>query len=67
MVLAWIYTVAMTVKSIVIEKEERLKEVMKVMGLSNGVHWLAWFITCFVMMFASIILLILTVKVCICY
>ena len=43
MVLSWIYSVAMIVKGVVHEKEMRLKEVMKIMGLGNGVHWLAWF------------------------
>ena len=64
MVLAWIYTVAMVVKGIVYEKEQRLKEVMKVMGLGNAVHWLAWFITCFIMMFLSVLILLLVLKVC---
>ena len=64
MTLAWIYSVAMIVKGIVYEKEQRLKEVMKVMGLGNGVHWLAWFITCFIMMLLSTILLVLVLKVC---
>ena len=35
MVVSWIYTVAITVQSIVYEKERRLKEFMKMMGLSN--------------------------------
>ena len=63
MVLAWIYTVSMVVKGIVYEKELRLKEVMKTMGLGNGVHWLAWFITCFIMMTISVILLLVVLKV----
>ena len=63
MVLAWIYSVSMMVKSIVYEKEKRLKEVMKAMGLGNGVHWLAWFITCFTMMFISTILLLIILSV----
>lgn len=62
MVLAWIYTVSMTVKSIVYEKQQRLKEVMKAMGLSNGVHWLAWFITSFIMMTTAVVLLLLILK-----
>jgi ATP-binding cassette subfamily A (ABC1) protein 1 len=45
MTLSWIYLISMTVKSIVYEKEMRLKESMRIMGLSNGVHWLGWFIT----------------------
>jgi len=40
-----------------------LKEVMKIMGLNNGVHWLAWFIDAFVVMFVSLILLIIILKV----
>lgn len=63
MVLSWIYSVSMIVKGIVYEKERRLKEVMKVMGLGNGVHWLAWFITAFIMMFISVIMLLFVLKV----
>lgn len=62
MVLAWIFSVAMIVKSIVFEKEKRLKEVMKIMGLGNGVHWLAWFCDAFLIMTVSIILLVMTLK-----
>ena len=50
-------------KGIVYEKERRLKEVMKVMGLTNLVHWVAWFITAFIMMIASSILLVIIIKV----
>ncbi|XP_064626259.1 phospholipid-transporting ATPase ABCA1-like isoform X3 [Lineus longissimus] len=62
MVLAWVYTAAMIVKGIVYEKEKRLKEVMKVMGLGEAVHWVAWFINCFVMMLISVILLLGVLK-----
>lgn len=57
MVLAWVYNSSMIIKSCVYEKEQRLKEVMKVMGLSNGVHWVGWFIESFIMMFITIVLL----------
>ncbi|KAG7487527.1 hypothetical protein MATL_G00024490 [Megalops atlanticus] len=57
MVLAWIYSVSMTVKSIVLEKELRLKETLKAMGVTNGVIWGAWFIDSFLMMTASTALL----------
>lgn len=63
LILAWVLTVAMICKNIVYEKEMRLKEVMKIMGLNNGVHWLAWFIDAFVVMFVSLILLIIILKV----
>jgi ATP-binding cassette, subfamily A (ABC1), member 2 len=45
--ISWVYAFAMLTQSIVYEKEVRLKEVMKIMGLSNAVHWVAWFITIF--------------------
>ncbi|XP_061652253.1 retinal-specific phospholipid-transporting ATPase ABCA4 isoform X3 [Phyllopteryx taeniolatus] len=57
MVLAWIYSVSMTVKSIVLEKELRLKETLKAMGVANGVLWCTWFIDSFVTMAASATLL----------
>ncbi len=45
-------------QTIVIEKELRLKEVMKIMGLNNTVHMLAWFITYFIQF--SLIMIIVT-------
>ncbi|XP_034470227.1 retinal-specific phospholipid-transporting ATPase ABCA4-like isoform X1 [Hippoglossus hippoglossus] len=57
MVLAWIYSVSMTVKSIVLEKELRLKETLKAMGVDSGAIWYTWFIDSFVMMTASTALL----------
>ncbi|KAM6919010.1 retinal-specific phospholipid-transporting ATPase ABCA4-like [Xenentodon cancila] len=57
MVLAWIYSVSMNVKSIVLEKELRLKETLKAMGVGNGVIWYTWFIDSFTMMTASTALL----------
>uniref|UniRef100_A0A4W3HIX5 ATP-binding cassette, sub-family A (ABC1), member 4a n=1 Tax=Callorhinchus milii TaxID=7868 RepID=A0A4W3HIX5_CALMI len=57
MVLAWIYSVSMMVKSIVLEKELRLKETMKTMGVSNWVLWATWFIDNFIIMTISTLLL----------
>ncbi|XP_058515523.1 ATP-binding cassette sub-family A member 2 isoform X1 [Ochotona princeps] len=54
MVISWVYSVAMTIQHIVAEKEQRLKEVMKTMGLNNAVHWVAWFITGFVQLSISV-------------
>lgn len=62
MVLAWIYTVSMLVKDIVYEKEKRLKEFMRVMGLTNTIHWLAWLITSFLAMYFVCIILCLIIK-----
>uniref|UniRef100_A0A8D0GPA7 P-type phospholipid transporter n=1 Tax=Sphenodon punctatus TaxID=8508 RepID=A0A8D0GPA7_SPHPU len=62
MTLAWIYSVAMIIKGVVHEKEARLKETMKIMGLSSGILWLSWFISSFVPFLISSSLLILILK-----
>lgn len=62
MTVSWIYTVALAVQAIVYEKEQRLKEVMKMMGLSNAVHWVAWFITSLVVMSITVTLLVIILK-----
>ncbi|XP_041099680.1 ATP-binding cassette sub-family A member 2, partial [Polyodon spathula] len=54
MMISWVYSVAMMIQHIVAEKEHRLKEVMKMMGLNNAVHWVAWFITGFVQLSISV-------------
>jgi ATP-binding cassette subfamily A (ABC1) protein 2 len=46
-------------QTIVYEKEIRLKESMKIMGLFNSVHWVAWFVTYFTQL--SLIMSIITV------
>uniref|UniRef100_A0A3B5AYS3 P-type phospholipid transporter n=1 Tax=Stegastes partitus TaxID=144197 RepID=A0A3B5AYS3_9TELE len=57
MVLAWVYSVSMIVKSIVLEKELRLKENLKATGVTNSVIWSTWFIDSFIMMGTSTALL----------
>uniref|UniRef100_A0A8C6TIK3 P-type phospholipid transporter n=1 Tax=Neogobius melanostomus TaxID=47308 RepID=A0A8C6TIK3_9GOBI len=57
MVLAWVYSVSMVVKSIVLEKELRLKETLKAMGVTNSAIWSTWFIDSFLMMGTSTALL----------
>ncbi|KAG8003116.1 ATP-binding cassette sub-family A member 1 [Nibea albiflora] len=58
MTLAWIYSVAMIVKGVVYEKEARLKETMRIMGLGTGTLWLSWFISSIVPFLISAELLI---------
>ncbi|XP_074834153.1 phospholipid-transporting ATPase ABCA7 isoform X2 [Carettochelys insculpta] len=62
MTLAWIYSVAVIIKGVVHEKEARLKETMKVMGLSRGILWLSWFISSFIPFLISSSLLVLILK-----
>ncbi|KAM8986811.1 phospholipid-transporting ATPase ABCA7 isoform 2-T2 [Ara ararauna] len=62
MTLAWIYSVAMIVKGVVHEKETRLKETMKTMGLSSGMLWFSWFLSSFIPFLLSSALLVLILK-----
>jgi hypothetical protein len=63
MVLAWIYSVSMIVKGIVLEKELRLKETLKNHGVSNAVIWCTWFLDSFSIMAVSIFLLTIFIMV----
>ncbi|GFS11780.1 ATP-binding cassette transporter sub-family A, partial [Elysia marginata] len=45
LVLSFILSVIINTKNLVFEKERKLKESMKLMGLRASVHWLSWFVT----------------------
>ncbi|XP_035828413.1 ATP-binding cassette sub-family A member 3-like [Aplysia californica] len=45
LVMSFILTVVQFTKSIVYEKEKRLKESMKLMGLKSSSLWISWFLT----------------------
>ncbi|CAF3834044.1 unnamed protein product [Rotaria magnacalcarata] len=62
MVLSWIFTVSMNVKDIVYEKERRLKEIMRIMGLNDSVHWFTWFVLCTAVMVTIALLLVIILK-----
>ncbi|XP_046858898.1 phospholipid-transporting ATPase ABCA3-like [Xenia sp. Carnegie-2017] len=59
---AFIYTAMMIVKELVHEKQCRLKESMKIMGLSNWIHWLAWFTKSFLFLLISVCLITALIK-----
>lgn len=63
MTLAWMYSVAIILKSVVYEKEARLKETMRIMGLNNGILWFSWFISSLIPLLISAGLLVLLLKV----
>ncbi|XP_026071559.1 ATP-binding cassette sub-family A member 1 [Carassius auratus] len=44
LVLAFIYTASETIKGLVLEKELRLKEVLRIVGVRNSSMWSCWFI-----------------------
>ncbi|XP_012585142.1 PREDICTED: ATP-binding cassette sub-family A member 7 isoform X2 [Condylura cristata] len=60
--LAWIYSVALTVKAVVREKETRLREMMRAVGLSRAVLWLGWLLSCLAPFLLSTVLLVLVLK-----
>ena len=51
MVMATLYPLSRLMKSVVEEKELKLREVMKIMGLLDWAHQLSWFISAFVLFF----------------
>ena len=51
------YTAISLVRNIVHEKEKRLKEAMRMMGLDNWVHWTAWFLKSIVFLLCSIVIM----------
>ncbi|XP_056465788.1 phospholipid-transporting ATPase ABCA3 [Gadus chalcogrammus] len=63
LVLSFTYTSLNIVRAVVQEKERKLKEYMRMMGLSNWLHWSAWFLMFF--LFISISVFFVTVLLCI--
>uniref|UniRef100_A0A8C5H8E3 P-type phospholipid transporter n=1 Tax=Gouania willdenowi TaxID=441366 RepID=A0A8C5H8E3_GOUWI len=63
MTLAWMYSVAIIIKGVVYEKEARLKETMRIMGLNNGILWLSWFISSLIPLLISAGLLVMLLKI----
>ncbi|XP_056678235.1 phospholipid-transporting ATPase ABCA7 isoform X2 [Monodelphis domestica] len=60
--LSWIYSVALIVKGVVQEKEDRLRDTMLTMGLSRGVLWSSWFISSLCPFLVSISFLVLILR-----
>nr|XP_023023597.1 ATP-binding cassette sub-family A member 3-like [Leptinotarsa decemlineata] len=60
--LSFVYTCINTTKSITTEKENQLKESMKIMGLPNWLHWSAWFVKCFIFLLISAIIIVVLLK-----
>lgn len=61
--MSFIYPVINIAKSVVYEKEKRLKEYMKIMGLSRWLHWTAWFIKSIAFLVPSAVLMCMLLKI----
>lgn len=63
LVLAFMYTVCMSIKSLVLEKELRLKEVLRAVGVRNAALWAASFTENLVLLTLPCALISVMVKV----
>ncbi|KAM4598643.1 phospholipid-transporting ATPase ABCA3 [Polymixia lowei] len=63
LVLSFTYTSLNIVRAVVQEKERKLKEYMRMMGLNNWLHWSAWFLMFF--LFLSISVFFITLLFCV--
>nr|XP_033770036.1 ATP-binding cassette sub-family A member 3 [Geotrypetes seraphini]XP_033770037.1 ATP-binding cassette sub-family A member 3 [Geotrypetes seraphini]XP_033770038.1 ATP-binding cassette sub-family A member 3 [Geotrypetes seraphini] len=54
LMLSFTYTSLNIVRAVVHEKEKKLKEYMRMMGLSNWLHWSAWFLMFFLFLLVSV-------------
>ncbi|KAM4697953.1 phospholipid-transporting ATPase ABCA3 [Rhinophrynus dorsalis] len=65
LMLSFTYTSLSIVRALVLEKEKKLKEYMRVMGLSSWLHSFAWFIHFFLLLLVSVffVTLLLCIKV----
>nr|AKC42130.1 ABCA3 [Petromyzon marinus] len=54
LMLSFVYTALNIVRTLVHEKESKLKEYMKMMCLSNWLHWTAWFLKFFIFFLISV-------------
>ncbi|XP_062373279.1 phospholipid-transporting ATPase ABCA1-like isoform X2 [Sardina pilchardus] len=62
LVLAFMYSVCQIIKGLVLEKETRLKEVLRVVGAANGPLWLAAFIENIVLLTVPCALISIMIK-----
>ncbi|XP_055389641.1 phospholipid-transporting ATPase ABCA3-like [Condylostylus longicornis] len=61
--ISFVYPCSQTVKYVTTEKEKQLKEVMKIMGLPNWLHWTAWFLKTYPLALISVTLMVILFKV----
>ncbi|OPJ80232.1 ATP-binding cassette sub-family A member 12 isoform B [Patagioenas fasciata monilis] len=60
---AWVLFIADFVKTLVQEKDLRLYEYMKMMGVNASSHFIAWFIECAIFLLITVTFLIIILKV----
>ena len=63
LVLSFMYSICMMIKGLVLEKELRLKEVLRAVGVRNGALWLAWFVENLALLAVPCVLMSVLLKV----
>lgn len=62
MMISWVFLFSMLIKKIVWEKEMKLTQTFRVMGVGKAPHWIGWFLDAFIpMIFVSFFLTIILV------
>nr|QNH67858.1 ATP-binding cassette transporter subfamily A member 3 X1 [Brachionus rotundiformis] len=61
--LSFIFTVVLTAKAIVAEKESGLKEGMKLMGMKPWIYWLSWYIKTMGVLLPAIVFIVVSFKI----
>nr|QUF59428.1 ATP-binding cassette transporter Abca3-2 [Brachionus angularis] len=61
--LSFIFTVILTAKAIVYEKETGIKEAMKLMGMKSWIYWLSWYIKTMLLLAPSLVFMIISFKI----
>nr|XP_033802042.1 ATP-binding cassette sub-family A member 12 isoform X2 [Geotrypetes seraphini] len=62
LMIAWVLFIAVFVRKLVYEKDLKLHEYMKIMGVNSCSHFFAWFIESILFLLITIIILIITLK-----
>ena len=62
-VISFVFTVILTAKAIVYEKETGLKEAMKLMGMKSWIYWLSWYLKTFILLLPSLIFMVVSYKI----
>ena len=62
MLFCWLFPIAMTTRAVVREKEVRLKEYMKMMGVGEGLLRLSWFLNSFFTLELSVVGIVLILR-----
>ncbi|CAD5206396.1 unnamed protein product [Bursaphelenchus okinawaensis] len=61
-ILLWMTPACFLVKNIVHEKEMRLKEMMRIMGMGDVIHWMVWALQTLLMNTVAIVLIVVMLK-----